>query len=272
MERYERKISKLQFLKLGGSLITDKNSPSTPQLYILEHIAREIANAFNENPDLKIILGHGAGSFGHVPAKKYGTKKGVSTLSEWHGFSQVWFQASILNHLVIETLQSQGLPAVSFPPSASATTLDGRITSWDLSPILTALKAGLLPVVQGDVVFDTTLGGTILSTEDVFAHLAQEMRPSCILIAGIEPGVWADFPFCTNILEEITPGIFNEIFPTLGESTSIDVTGGMSSKVKGMLSLVERYPELKVIIFSGKKPETIKDALLGDTYGTHIHA
>ncbi len=43
-----------------------------------------------------------------------------------------------------------------------------QVESWNLAPITKALRSGLIPVVYGDVVFDQDLGGTILSTEELF--------------------------------------------------------------------------------------------------------
>lgn len=44
-------------------------------------------------------------------------------------------------------------------------------------PIQAALEAGVVPVVHGDVSFDEELGGTVASTEEIFAFLAREMVP-----------------------------------------------------------------------------------------------
>ena len=37
-------------------------------------------------------------------------------------------------------------------------------------------------MIYGDVVFDRLLGGTILSTEDLFAHLAAHLQPARLLV------------------------------------------------------------------------------------------
>mgnify|MGYP003344811557 CR=1 FL=1 len=66
----------------------------------------------------------------------------------------------------------------------------GVLTKLDLTPISAALKAGLVPLVHGDVTFDSAWGGTIASTEDVFVYLAQEMSPARILLAADVPGVY----------------------------------------------------------------------------------
>jgi isopentenyl phosphate kinase len=133
-----------------------------------------------------------------------------------------------------------------------------------------ALARGLIPVIQGDVIFDTARGGTILSTEDLFAYLAGVLQPKRILLAGIEPGVWGDFPNCTQLIAEITPANLSKVAPALAGSAATDVTGGMASKVGEMLTLVQANSALEVLIFSAKKPETLREALLGARPGTRI--
>src|SRR2546425_496567 len=108
------------FLKLGGSLITDKATPRTPRLDALARLMNEIAQARETKPELRLVLGHGSGSFGHSEAHKYGTRAGVRTNAEWQGFAEVQAAASQLNRLVAEAARAAGLPIVNFPPSASA--------------------------------------------------------------------------------------------------------------------------------------------------------
>jgi isopentenyl phosphate kinase len=264
--------SRLVFLKLGGSLITVKDQPHTPRLDVLERLAGEIVEARRQEPGLKILLGHGSGSFGHVPANRYHTRQGVKTAEEWQGFVEVWRQAVELNHLVMEALEHANLPALVFPPLAAATARDGRVAVWHLSPLQTALDKGLLPVVHGDVAFDELRGGTILSTEDLFSHLASKMHPDQILLAGIEPGVWEDYPANTHILPEITPQSFPGIETVLKGSAATDVTGGMHDKVRQLLSLISEIPGLTATIFSGEHPGNVHRSLLGEQLGTQIHA
>lgn len=263
-------VNNLSLLKLGGSLITDKTRPRTHRAEALARLAGEIAAARTENPDLRLVLGHGAGSFGHVPAKKYGTRQGVRTPQEWLGFAEVWWEADTLNRLVLDALHAAGQPVIALPPSASVVAHDGQVTSWDLQPLTAALQAGLLPVVYGDVIFDTARGGTILSTEDLFAHLARQLKPERLLLAGLEPGVWADYPACTRLIPEVNPATFPAIAPVLGGSAGADVTGGMASKVEQMLVLVEELPGLEVLIFSGDEPGTVRAVLSRGRHGTVI--
>lgn len=264
--------SALVFLKLGGSLITEKDKVATPRLDVINRLAKEIGEARKQNPSLAILLGHGSGSFGHVPAKKYGTRAGVKTEEQWAGFVEVWQQAAALNHIIVEALNKAKLNAVSFPPSASITTQSGKIVTWNLAPIQAALSSGLLPVVYGDVVFDTSLGGTILSTEDLFAHLAIYLKPERILLAGDENGIFTDFPARKAMATRVTPGSFDSLRSSLGGAAGADVTGGMAGKVEAMLELVERVSTCEISIFSGLEPGNVERALGGEQLGTTVAA
>jgi isopentenyl phosphate kinase len=255
-------------LKLGGSLITDKDKPYTPRLDKLSELAREIKTALDSNPGLLLILGHGSGSFGHVAAKKHGTRDGVQTTEQWHGFTEVRFQAAELNRHVVQALLEAGIAALPFPPSASMVSKDRKVIHHNLEPIRRALDVHLLPVVQGDVAFDEMRGGTILSTEDVFAFLTEQFSPSRILLAGIEAGVWADFPERTQLVKEIQLSDYEKMRAGIGGSASTDVTGGMKAKVEEMLALVQKTDGMTVQIFSAEESGSLTKALMGENVGT----
>ena len=260
----------LTFLKLGGSLITNKDSPHTARPETIRRLADEILAARQHNPAMQLIIGHGSGSFGHMPAKKYGTRDGVHTPAEWLGFQEVWQEARALNQIVMEILAQAGLPVVSFPPSAIITAQNGQVQSWDIAPLRTALAANLIPLIYGDVIFDTIRGGTILSTEELFFHLTPILSPQRILIAGIENGVWQDYPARTTLVKTITPSTFNKVADSLKGSQSVDVTGGMIAKVESMVDLAAAHPGLEVLIFSGSQSGTLTQALSGENPGTCI--
>ena len=161
---------------------------------------------------------------------------------------------------------------------------DGAIAAWDLQPIRAALDVGLLPVVYGDVAFDSVRGGTILSTEDLFVHLAAHLKPTRILLAGDEEGVLANYPADPQLIPEITPSTANQVWssvtrqsrggtPQAGASSApADVTGGMAGKVQAMLNLVNQLADCQVRIFSGLVPGNIQNALAGASLGTLLHA
>jgi isopentenyl phosphate kinase len=272
MKKYDKTKSmyKITLLKLGGSLITDKTLPYTPKLDILEMLSAQIAEVIQTTPTLRLVLGHGSGSFGHTAARQHSTRAGVSTPEQWHGFSEVWFQAATLNRYVMEALHAAGVPAVAFAPVSAITAIDGQVAQWELTPITSALAAGLVPVVYGDVIFDEVRGGTILSTEDLFEYLAVELGAERILLAGIEEAVYADFPKRKVRVEKITPASFDGIRQGVGASQAEDVTGGMDSKVRQMLKLSQNNPGLTAQIFSGGKAGNLSKVLKGEVIGTLI--
>lgn len=279
-------MSELALLKLGGSLITDKTQPYTPRLEVMDDLARQIKSALQARPDLRLIIGHGAGSFGHVPARAYRTRDGLppratplthrerdeSEDNYWKGFAEVWYQASALNWLVTQALHKAGISALSLSPASSVIASNGQVMIWEMTPLQMALSAGIVPVIHGDVVFDEVRGGTILSTEDLFSHLTHALRPDRILLAGLEEGVWADFPARTKKIERITPASFDEVSAGVGKAAGADVTGGMESKVRQMLELVQTSPGLTVQIFSGAEAGSLARALSGELVGTLVTA
>jgi isopentenyl phosphate kinase len=259
------------FLKLGGSLITDKARPRTARPETIRRLAEEIAQARNVRPDIRLVLGHGSGSFGHTEAKKFGTAGGVRTADDWRGFTLVWAAADELNRMVTDDLAAAGIPVVRIAPSSCAILEDGRLAEMPVAPVASALDAGLVPVVYGDAVFDRTRGGGIASTEMVFAHLARSLHPQRILLAGIERGVFEDFPARKALLPRIRAGEWEQIRNRVEGSAHTDVTGGMFSKVEAMLDVVRRGENLAVLVFSGEGEGNLRRALVGENVeGTRL--
>lgn len=271
-------MDEILFLKLGGSLITDKTQPYTARLDKLAQLSKEIESALSSTLNLRLILGHGSGSFGHYAVKEHAPLllsphfqgKWGETEGGQRGFAEVWYRASQLNRYVIQALHEANVPAISLPPSALVSAARGVIAHWDLTSLHAALEAKLIPVIYGDVVFDTVIGGAVLSTEALMVYLAHQLSPQRILLAGLEAAVWADFPARRQRVERVTPASYDSVAAKIGGSQGLDVTGGMRVKVEEMLTLVEQIPHLRVQIFSGEELGNVEKALKGETFGTLI--
>ncbi|MGA7193289.1 MAG: isopentenyl phosphate kinase [Anaerolineales bacterium] len=261
-------MTELIFLKLGGSLITDKTQPYTVRFDKLTTLANEIHSALSSTPNLRLVLGHGSGSFGHYAVKEHLAPHSPKDAGYWRGFAEVWYRASQLNRYVIEALHDANIPVMAIQPSACIVSKNGAIENWDLSSLESALNAGIVPVIYGDMVFDSVKGGTVLSTENLMFYLAHRLKPKSILLAGIEAAVWADFPARHQKVEKVTPSSYKELANKVGGSHGVDVTGGMKSKVEEMLSLVKQIPNLNVQIFSGEESGNTENALNGAISGT----
>jgi isopentenyl phosphate kinase len=253
------------FIKLGGSLITDKRKRETPRPHRIENIARTIRDFLQNSPHTHLLIGHGSGSYGHWEATKYDTRTGVATSHQWQGFTRVSAAASRLNRLVVDIFLEVGVPVFSLQPSASIDADSGVIQHFNTRNIMKCFEHHLVPLIYGDVVFDKSLGGTILSTEDLFAYLTPIFQPNRIILLGNAPGVYSHQG---QIISKITPTSYHRIETYLHGSKYTDVTGGMADKVKCMVDLVISNPSLEVRIVSGKNSETVFQILANDAYTT----
>lgn len=251
-------------VKLGGSLITDKTKPFTPRLDVIKRLAREIHEA-REEKKIKLIVGHGGGSFPHKPAKDYRTNEGVISKESYKGISLVQDAASRLNRIIVNSLIEAGENAVSVQPSASLIAEDGRIKEWYLEPIKEMLKHNLLPVPYGDVALDIKKGCCIISTEEILNYLARQLNSKRIILAGITGGVFTSDPQKdpdAKLIPEINLKNYEDVKQYLRGSAGIDVTGGMFHRVKEMVELIRIGAESEII--NGEKEGILKKALLGE--------
>ena len=141
------------FLKLGGSLITDKRQPYTARHEVIGRLADETRQALDQNPHLGLRIGHGSGSFGHWAAKPYSTQEGVHSPAQWRGYAKVAASASRLNRIVTDAFLKADVPVLSIQPSASAQCHAYGLESLNTWPIHRALTHGLVPLLYGDVAF-----------------------------------------------------------------------------------------------------------------------
>jgi isopentenyl phosphate kinase len=260
----------LVFVKLGGSLLTDKKVEASFRETVATRIAGELKTALDSRPDLQLLVGHGSGSFGHFAAARYGTIHGVHTSEQWRGFAEVATIAAELNYRMARTFQSAGVPVWRIQPSASALASNGVLESMAVEPIREALSQGIVPLIYGDVALDRVRGGTILSTEALFFYLAQHLPVTDILLLGEVEGVHDAQGI---VIPEITTNNYREVELHLKGSAGVDVTGGMHAKVREMLNLVSQHPTLVIRIFDGTRAGLLQQTLLGQAVpGTLIKA
>lgn len=254
--------SELIFIKLGGSLITDKHVEARYRSKIVRAIGESLYHAKVERPDLRFLLGHGSGSFGHMAAARYGTRDGVRSGEEWQGFVEVASAAAELHRLVYHDLRECHLPVMSIQPSASVLCEEGNLVSFNWLTLRELISRRLIPLIYGDVSLDVCWGGTIASTEEIFSYLVQPLAPNRILLLGEVDGVYDE---AGEVIRRITPANYHLHEGQLGDSSATDVTGGMFGKVKTMLDLVELNPTLQVHILDGADQQAFLAATLQDT-------
>lgn len=255
-------MNNLTLIKLGGSLITDKNKPFVEKRSAISRLAKEIKSAQERSGEL-ILVGHGGGSYPHVPAKKFRTAEGIINDSSYEGISKVQDAASRLNRIVVEMFIKNKLNAVSLPPSAFMVSDGGKPKKGFIDPFLHLLKHKMLPVTYGDISFDEKMGVCIASTEKVLGFLAKRLaeanKITKIIYCGITNGVYDEKG---TTIPTINSSNFKDVKKKIGGSVGIDVTGGMIHKVEEGLRLAKDL-NVSILIINGAKKDNLKKAVLG---------
>lgn len=250
----------LTILKIGGSLITKKtaNKPTLNKKN-LTRICREVASA---HPKSKLILIHGAGSFGHPIVAASGIDKGIKNQKQKIAFAETQKLQNELNVLVCKDLQKFGMPAFPLQASASAIMEKGKLKYLDINVIKRCLDIELVPVLFGTPAFDTVQGCSILSGDEIAAYLTKKLKTKRVIFATDVDGVLdSSNRIITNLDKEASKNL-NGI-----PNSKIDVTGGMIGKVEIFLR-----NGLKCEVINGNKKGFIKRSLLGEVgLGTTVN-
>ena len=259
-------------LKLGGSVITDKTGDRVFHADRVRALGAEILDAMGQRP-MRLLIGHGAGCFGHVPAKQYRVREGLAGGGGWRGYAVTRRAVITLNGLMLDAFGEAGLFPVFVQPSASAVADRGVLQSMDVSVIKRLLDLGQVPMVCGDAVLDEERGFTIVSTERFFAWLAHRLRPSRIVLACDVDGVFEADPVAdpgAKRIERVDGVNMAEVLDALGRGLGPDVTGGMAGKVRAMHTMADANPTAEIRVVSGLIQGRVRDALLGQVGGTVI--
>lgn len=243
---------KLIIIKLGGSIVTEKHrsEPAIRRAHI-----RRIASVFKKYYDPKkhgLILIHGAGSFGHLHAHTHGLALGTKdhpekTLLATENQSLDAFLNSEITRIFIEV----GLPIVGMPTRTIVTNASGKLDFLETNSLKAALHAGAVPLLHGDMVFDTAWGFSICSGDVLAPELARLFSAEQVFFASDVDGIFSQDPhkhpgatlIQKTTLREVTSGTLE-----IGGSHNVDVTGGLSKK----FSLFHTNTSLKnIYLFNG---------------------
>lgn len=237
-------------LKIGGSILTNKDSKTSEvDAASLKRIASEIKNSL-DNSAKELIIVHGAGSFGHPPAKKHkiGEEFDKSQYPEKRlGFCEIQNEVKKLNMFICEAFIKQGIPAIAIPASGFITATNKRITEGNLALFKQYLSKGFVPVIYGDVVLDTDLEFCVISGDQIIQYLAGNLKPEKVILGTDVDGVYNKNPKTHD------DAVFFEKFTSLKDldtfegTTNVDVTGGMVGKIKELLFLADLGIESKII-------------------------
>jgi len=246
-------------VKLGGSVITDKSKLKTFRKATCERLAREMSSS---SDDLFVV--HGAGSFGHIEAKRHGLHRGFKKDSQLEHVASVQRDVRELNLKVIEALIDEDVRAVSVPPAAAATFKDGGVVSFESDVFRRVASIGLVPVSFGDVVPDESMGFSICSGDLIMEALAKSFEPELVVFCADVDGVYGSDPKRdkhTELIPRFGPSSLRALRRT--ESKYADVTGSIYGKLERMLAISGHCE--KCMIVNGNVPGRLDKALRGES-------
>jgi isopentenyl phosphate kinase len=215
-------------LKLGGSVVTEKDSPETIDGLALDRAADAVAAAVEYPPNL--VLVHGGGSFGHHNAEDHGVSSTAGT-HDAGAAMDIHGAMTTLNRFVLGRLHERDVPALPVHPfSAAARDADAGLT-LPTGQVATMLGEGFVPVLHGDLVAHEGEGATVVSGDELVVELASALDADRVGLCSTVPGVLRE--------DEVIPCVesFDAVADVLGESEATDVTGGMAGKVEQLLDL-----------------------------------
>lgn len=247
---------KLIVLKLGGSVVTNKEKRMTPNLGTIRMLANEVAQANKKH----LIIVHGGGSFGHPLAEQYKIKEGFKEHYQIEGFSKTHQAMLKLNKLVVDALIQHNIAAFPIVPSSCIVTKTGRIGTLDGCRIDALLDMKLMPVLFGDAVMDEELGFTILSGDQLVAALATRFKAGKMILGVDVDGLCTEDPKAhlnAQLITHITLDNLKSQISNIEKTRVTDVTGGMIGKLLQLMPAIGAGIPA-IIVNAGKRGNLLK--------------
>ena len=231
-------------IKLGGSIITNKEKPLSPRKKTIGNISKSLKKISEP-----VIIVHGGGSYGHYWSVKYDMHTKEKKYNP-RGVAIVKNSMIELNKIILDSLLQNKLNPYCLPPTDF---ISGN------KPIIKKIKeiekianAGLIPVTYGDALWYGQNKTFILSGDKIMTYLAEILKPRLCIFALNEDGLYSDLK-SKKLIHELQ-----------GERPSIlenqmDVTGGMTRKVEEATKISKMG--MNVFFVNGNKPERIVKAV-----------
>ncbi len=256
-------------VKLGGSILTRKREAPRVRLKVLDRLAKELAAC----PDVPLVVLHGAGSFGHPMAMRFGlvrpSNPNGANADRRRGAAIVSAEVRRLHVRVLSEFVRVRMNPWSIPPAALALNRAGTLSRFEARPFVSALELGVVPVSFGDVVPDESWGFSILSADTLALELARTLSAERVVFVSDVPGILATAPDGRRtIVAEVTPEVIASLHPTEGTP---DVTGGIRGKAQAMWEIARAGVDAGLI--SGLSDGALLRAVQGETkYGSWARA
>jgi isopentenyl phosphate kinase len=249
---------KIDIIKLGGSVITDKTSYRKSKKNVIQDLAKIISKW-----DRKCIVVHGAGSFGHILAEKYSIVSGYKKEEQLEGLTKIRYDMNELKQSILEIFGEEGIRTIDFQTSALVyRKKNTKEETIFLNPIKKTLELGLLPLLAGDILFTDNESFTIYSGDSLIDNLCKNFDVGrVVFITDVDGLMISDSDTGSiRLLENTSYEEFKKInLANFSSGEKTDVTGSMVGKLSTIKSILDKVDE--IIIVNGNNPERIQKLL-----------
>ncbi len=276
-------------VKLGGSVITDKTKIRTLREDVLRRLAGEIKEGFQNKLEngWKLVVVHGAGSFGHILAKEgkvhmglFGAEDMAEIRRRIEYMAKVQADVRRLNLHVLDAFNVAGVPVFSIPPASIGVMREGRIKNMDVEVFSSSMRLGLVPVSFGDVVLDARTGFSICSGDQIILHLAKMLPLHGFVVRDVVFVTDVDGVCTSDPKKDPDARLVSFVDPEKGwteategasEGSVADVTGAMRGKLYESAEMAKAG--VRVFFLNGNVPGRLRDCLMGKkVVGTEMRA
>lgn len=260
--------SKLLVIKLGGAVITDKDS-FTPKIRIavIKNISRQIRQLIDAG--YKIVLVHGAG-YVHHAVKQYKLHHRLKSAKPTPAVCLAIDSIISLNLVIIKQLLRAQLKPIQLSPHTFIIQSASKLKKFNISIIRKFLEQGFIPILHADIVLDDLFGLSILSGDTIACYLAKKIKADQVIFLSDVDGVYTSNPRkkpSAKLIPKITNRNFNQVLKGLTPTNSADISGEM----RGKILQIKRYLSgIPTFITNGQNPKVLAHLVNGDPIGTRL--
>ncbi|RDE11709.1 MAG: amino acid kinase [Candidatus Thorarchaeota archaeon] len=265
----------LTVIKLGGSLLTDKSKPYEARKAVIKSVTRELKTCVDEGLIKSLVAVQGVGSYGHPPILEHGLHKGFKGPEQLIPLSKTQRIVNEFREMVAGEFHLAGLPVNLLHPSSMVVAEKMRITKYFLDPLKGYLSLGMVPLLGGDMLYDTAMGFSVGSGDQLAVLLARELSAKRLIFAMDVAGIYTGNPKTdpkASVIKEVNLNETDKVLAQMGSSGTVDASGA----IKGKLAAIAQVKDLvgaglQVTLLSMMKQGNLLALLRGQTVAcTHV--
>ena len=231
-------------IKLGGSIITNKEKPLSPRRKTINNLAKSLRKI-----DESMVIVHGGGSYGHYWSVKYDMHTQPRKY-DIKGVSIVKNSMIDLNKIILDSFVKNRLTPYCLPPTDFMS--GNKPITKKVKEVQKIAKSGLIPVTFGDALWFGQNKTYILSGDKIMTHISKILKPRLSIFVLNEDGLYSDLK-TKKLIRELKGES-----PRISEN-KMDVTGGMTRKVEEASKIAKMG--MNVFFVNGNRPDRIVQAV-----------